>query len=387
MSGARSQSRDAAVDGLRGLMLLIIVVTHYVPTTFFSGNIARPAAAVMLAVTGYFFMKSVEREKRLGNGLPERCAAALSLLWQRHMRVWPVVAGVILLYVLLGYVDGGATTTQIHQTWPLYLGYMGNVVKMVYEGQAFPAQFWLIGAQEQFFFAALVALVLVGPGRIKGFLQAAVLVGVAARVIGCLIWMPERPALATESPFAVADAIALGMLCRLAISGGASKTRLRRVLVGAALATFLLWASLPNTYAIYFGLMPLLAALVGCIFILYLADEVRVRRLQRAMLSWPAIVLLGQMSLSLFMLHPLVNTVLNLAFAHLFRMFMPWWALAIVGPPLSILIAYGYFRLVEVPIRRLRSTRAQRADAPIESHKPERMRTMAWARSVAPITG
>jgi peptidoglycan/LPS O-acetylase OafA/YrhL len=33
---------------------------------------------------------------------------------------------------------------------------------------------------------------------------------------------------------------------------------------------------------------------------------------------------------------------------------MPWWGLALVGPPLSLLVAYGYFRAVEVPIRRLR---------------------------------
>lgn len=364
MSQVRSSSRDAAVDGLRGLMLLVIVVTHYVPTSFFSGNIARPAAAVMLAVTGYFFMKVVEREKRLSKGFGERISAGLSLLWQRHMRIWPAIAGVILFYIILGYVDPGPINSQIHHTWPLYLGYMGNVVKMLYEQHAFPPQFWLISAQEQFVFAALIALVLVGPHRIRSLLQAAVIVGVTARVIGCLLWMPDQPALATESPFAVADALALGMLCRSAISGGASRTRLRRLLVGGALATLLLWASLPNAYAVYFGLLPLLAALGGCIFILSIADEMRARRVQRAMLSWPAIVLLGQMSLSLFLLHPLVNTMLNLAFARHFGELMPWWMLSLVGPPLSVLVAYAYFRMVEVPIRQLRSSRGAESDAP-----------------------
>jgi peptidoglycan/LPS O-acetylase OafA/YrhL len=127
--------------------------------------------------------------------------------------------------------------------------------------------------------------------------------------------MPEQPALATESPFAIADAVALGMLSRIAISAGESKTRLRPGLVAAALATFVLSVSLPNIYAVYLGLVPLLMALVGCIFILHLADEVRVRRLQRSLLTSAALVLLGKMSLSLFLLHPLVNTVLTLAFA------------------------------------------------------------------------
>lgn len=351
-------SRDSAVDGLRGLTLLIVVVTHYVPTSFFSVNIARPAAAVMLAVTGYYLMMIVERDVGFSGNLAQRAAAAFRLFVQRHMRIWPAIAGVVLLYVLLGYIDQGATTTQIHRTWPLYLAYMGNVVKMLYEAEAFPAHFWLISAQEQFVLFALVALIVVGSNRIKSVLQAAVVIGVVARIIGCLLWMPDRPALATESPFAIADAVALGMLCRIAISADQSKTRLRRRLMVAAVATLLMAVTLPNTYAVYFGLMPLLAALVGCIFILHLADEVRVRRLQRTPLTSPALVLLGKMSLSLFLLHPLVNTILSLTFARLSGQIIPWWLLAMVGPPLSILVAYGYFRAVEVPIRRYRSRRS-----------------------------
>jgi peptidoglycan/LPS O-acetylase OafA/YrhL len=355
MTQARANKRESVVDGLRGLMLLIIVTTHYVPSTFFSGNVARPAAAVMLAVTGYFFMTVAERERGLTGNIFDRCRSAFSMLWQRHMRIWPALAGVVLLYVLLGYVDEGATTTQIHRTWPLYLGYMGNVVKMLYEGQAFPAHFWLISAQEQFIFAALIGLAVVGPTRFRRVLQILVVIGVLARIVGCALWMPEHPALATESPLAVADALALGMLCRIAISGGESKTQLRRRLILGALATFVIWAALPNTYAVYFGLMPLLTALIACIVILHLADEVRVRRLERAMLGWPGVVLLGQMSLSLFLLHPFVNTVINLTYAKETGQVVPWWLLSIVGPPASIMAAFCYFRVVEVPLRRARS--------------------------------
>ncbi len=351
-------NRDLTVDGLRGLTLLVIVFTHYVPTSFFSLNIARPAAAVMLTVTGYYFMMIVERDSGFAGPVRDRAAAAARLFLQRHMRIWPTIAGVILLYVLLGYVDQGPTTTQIHHTWPLYLAYMGNVVKMLFEAEAFPAQFWLIAAQEQFVLLALAALVLVGRGRIKSVLMVAVVVGVVARIVGCWIWMPDQPALATESPFAIADAVGLGMLSRIGISAGESKTGLRRGFVAAAIATLLLAVILPNTFAVYFGLVPLLMALVGCIFIFHLADEVRVRRLQRSVLTSPVFVLLGQMSLSLFMLHPLVNTILNLAFAHYAREILPWWALSLVGPPLSLVVAYGYFRAVEVPIRRLRRRRA-----------------------------
>ena len=365
---AASRKRDSAVDGLRGLMLIIIVTTHYVPASFFSGNIARPAAAIMLAVTGYFFMAVVERDPRFGGGVVERCRAILSLLAQRHMRIWPTLAGVILFYVLLGFADPGTITSQIHHTWPLYLGYMGNVVKMLYEGQAFPAHFWLISAQEQFLLITLLVMVALPVDRLQPFLKGALVVGVAARFAGCLLFMPNHPALATESPFAVADALALGMLCRTAITGKISLTKLRRTFIIAAIATFFGWAALPNTYAVYFGLLPLFAALVGCIIICLMADEVRGRKFERAMLGWPALVVLGQMSLSLFLVHPLVNTLINLTFARITGELLPWWALALIGPPLSVLVAFGYFRTVEVPIRRLRARK------PPANRKPRNVR-------------
>ena len=348
--------REDAVNGIRGLMLLIIVVTHYVPSAFFSGNIARPAAAVMLAVTGYFFMTILERDvAAFGGSFRTRLAVAGRLFLNRHMRIWPVMAVVVLLYVGLGFLDPSPTTTQIHHTWPLYLLYMGNVVKMIFESEAFPAHFWLISAQEQFVVITLIVCVIGGARNIGAFLKAAILLGVSARVVGCYFWMPTHPALATESPFAIADAVALGMLCRLAITGGESKTRLRRRVMVGILGTILVWATIPNTYSAYFGLVPFITALVGCLFILVLADDVRVRRLKGGLLASPLLVLLGQMSLSLFLIHPLVNTLANLGFARVTGELMPWWMLALFGPPLSITVAFLYFRAVEVPIRRFRA--------------------------------
>jgi peptidoglycan/LPS O-acetylase OafA/YrhL len=225
---------------------------------------------------------------------------------------------------------------------------------MIYEQNAFPAHFWLISAQEQFALVALAAVVMFDAKRLEMVLKAAVVLGVVGRIIGCLLWMPDHPALATENPFAIADAMALGMLCRLAVVGGQSKTRLRREIILGGLITAVLWATVPNTYASYFGLVPFMTALAGCYFILMLSDDVRSRRLQRGPLGSPILVGLGQMSLSLFLLHPLVNTLINLGYARWTGSLMPWWMLIMAGPPLSIAVAYGYFRSVEVPIRRFR---------------------------------
>lgn len=349
-----SSRRGAAVNGLRGLMLLIIVVTHYVPSAFFSGNIARPAAATMLTVTGYFFMMALERDlARFDGGAAQRLATLVRLFFTRQMRIWPVMAGVIAMYVGLGLLDPSPATTQIFKTWPLYLGYMGNVVKMIYEANAFPSHFWLVSAQEQFLLVALIFAAIGGPKRLPMLLKAAVVAGVLIRFGGAMLWMPDHPSLATETPFAVADALSLGMLCRMAIMGGQSRTSLRRAASIAIAILSIIWASIPNTYAAYFALVPAITALIGCQFILILADEVRVRRFERAMAGWPFLILLGQMSLSLFLIHPLVNTLLNLGFARVTGTLAPWWLLALVGPPLSILAAYGYYRAIEVPVRSL----------------------------------
>ena len=347
--------KGSAVNGLRGLMLLIIVVTHYVPSAFFSGNIARPAAATMLTVTGYFFMMVMERDLAAFDGSAgQRLRTLLRLFFTRQLRIWPVMAGVVLLYVGLGFLDPSPATTQIHHTWPLYLAYMGNIVKMMFEGDAFPSHFWLISAQEQFILATLILTSIVGARRLPALLKIAIATGITARIVGAILWMPDHPALATETPLAVADALALGMLCRTAIAGGHSRTSLRRGATIAIAGLCLLWTSIPNSYAAYFGLLPAITAMIGCLIILTLADEVRVRRVERAMAGWPFLILLGQMSLSLFLIHPLVNTLLNLGYARASGVLAPWWMLAVVGPPLSLIVAYGYYRAVEVPIRDLR---------------------------------
>jgi len=287
-------------------------------------------------------------------GAGQRLRTLARLFFTRQLRIWPVMAGVVLLYVGLGFLDPSPTTTQIHHTWPLYLAYMGNVVKMMFEGDAFPSHFWLISAQEQFILAMLVLTSIVGPARLPLLLKVAVALGITARIVGAIVWMPDHPALATETPLAVADALALGMLCRIAIAGGHSRTSLRRGATIAIAGLCLLWTSIPNSYAAYFGLVPAITALLGCLAILTLADDVRVRRVERAMAGWPFLILLGQMSLSLFLIHPLVNTLLNLGFARATGVLAPWWLLALVGPPLSLVAAYGYYHAVELPIRNLR---------------------------------
>ncbi|HEX2560228.1 acyltransferase [Phenylobacterium sp.] len=346
---------EDSVNGLRGLALLLIVTTHYVPSGLFSFNLAKPTASVLFVATGYFLTSILTRfEAQLNGGFGERARAAAAIFGLRHVRVWPVLACVIGFYVVLGLVDRGPLTSQILTTWPLYLGYMGNVPKMLFEGQAFPAHFWLISAQEQLVAIYLLVALVFGLRTLKALLWWMIPLSLGARVLGGALLMPEHPALALETPLAVADALSIGMLLGFAVRGQVSRTTLRRLAVGLGIGVLMVWAMLPNLNAVYFSLAPFGVALLACALVLTVTDELRADSVHAGLLGSPLLVVCGQMSLSLFLLHPLVNTVLTLSYPKLAGAIMPWWLLLIVGPPLSLLVSFVFFRLVEVPVRRAR---------------------------------
>lgn len=342
----------SSVDGFRGLTMLALVITHYVPPSFFSFNLAKPVVMLLVLTAGYFLASVMLSDARHLDG-PGRFGAVLRLAVMRHVRVWPAIAGVVGLYILLAIVDGGPLTGQILDTWPLYLSYLGNLPKIWFGGEAWPGHFWVIAAQEQLILFLMLLISLVGLGPVRRMLWWFVGLGVMARLIGALLYMPANPSLALETPLAIADALALGMIARFAVANHATRTRVRRIALASGLALLLVWSMLPNTNSVYFTLVPLAAALLGCALITTLTDELRAARLHR-FFAHPMIVLLGSMSLSLFLTHPLVNTVINLLFAKLTGVAIPWWLLLLVGPPASLLFGFLYFRIVETPIRRWR---------------------------------
>jgi peptidoglycan/LPS O-acetylase OafA/YrhL len=185
------------------------------------------------------------------------------------------------------------------------------------------------------------------------------------------MFMPHYPALALETPFAVLDPLALGMLARFGMDRSTLRSRLRRRIAMGLLAAIALWVVLPNWNSSYFTLTPLIAALATTLVMVLSADRVRGRGIGRAGLAAPWLVFLGRLSLPLFLLHPLVNTVLRLVFTQTTGVEMPWWLLFAVGPCLSILAAWGFHRVVEEPLKRLSASlkfrRAPLALIPVEA--------------------
>jgi peptidoglycan/LPS O-acetylase OafA/YrhL len=346
-----------AVDGLRGVAILLVVVYHYVPSRFFSFSLGKPLNAILFTIAGFFFASVLHKNSTMLNGaFGSRASALIATLKARHLRLWPVVATVVGLYALLGAIDGGTLTTQIWRTWPYYLSYLGNIPKWMFEDRAFPGHFWMVSAQEQIIVVASLVCLLFGLRGLRKALWFVLLAGIGLRAISILLFMPAHPSWALENPFVVLDSVALGMLSRFAIEEQVTRTSLRRRMLVALVSAVALWSCLPNWNVTYFTLVPLATALLASFLMVTLTDDVRGARAYQAFFGFPLFGMLGRMSLSAFLLHPFVNTVIRLVFTGYSGEEMSWWVLALVGPPLSFGAAYISWRFLEVPLRRLRDT-------------------------------
>lgn len=343
--------RSQAVVGLRGLTVIAIMAHHYMPADFFSFNVAKAFNALLITIGGYFFANAMIRETEAldSDSFIERGKASGRLFLRQIQRVWPLLAFVILLYVGLAVADGGTLTTRILSTWWLYLIDLGNVPKIIYGAEAFPAHFWTVAAQDQVILLTAFAMTAFGFTRFRNALPWIIAAGFVSRVVATLAFMPENPALALEMPWSVLDVACIGMLARLATDDATRRGAVRRGAYTAAAIVGFVWMAMPNTNASFYGMVPLAFSLLSVGLVLSATDEMRGGAMARA-ICHPWLVFLGTIGLSLFFLHPFVNTVLLLAWPKMTGALMPWWAFAVVGPMIAIPSAWAMHVVIEKPL-------------------------------------
>lgn len=349
-------TRGGAVDGLRGVAILLVVVYHYVPAHFFSFSLGKPINSILFVVAGYFFAAALLKTSRpLNQSFANRLRATGDIFVRRHIRVWPMLAIIVALYASLGFAAPSALTRQIYETWPYYVTYLGYVPRWAYEAQTFPPHLWVVSAQESLIFVLCIVAVGFGVPALRRALWVLVCAGIAFRGIGTLLFFPDHMSMALETPLAVLDPLALGMLARFELDQRTMGSQLRRVLFVALIGAIALFAVLPNWNVTYFTLAPLISALMTALVMIVSSDNVRGAKLAAAGLAHPALVFIGRMSLSAFLLHPFVNTIIRLVYTRNFETEMAWWLLFAIGPVMSFALAWVFWRLFEEPLRQLKS--------------------------------
>ena len=355
-SALKRETPGSAVNGLRGLAIVLVVLYHYIPTRFFSFSLGKPINSILFVVAGFYFAALLlKHETALNAPIRARLNTAIDLLLRRHIRIWPALALVVMFYLALSMIDSGPLTQQIRTTWPYYLTYLGYIPRWVYEGNAFPGHLWVVSAQETLLAVFFAATVLGGLQRMQRALWMLVLIGFACRLFGSAVFFPDHPSMALETPLAVLDALCLGMLVRFRLARRKTHYQLRRMLLLGVFGTGAALAMLPNTDMSYFGFAPLMTALATAFVMVLSADEVRGRRIATSALTSPALGFLGTISFSLFLLHPLINTLLRLAFTGATGVEMPWWVLFAAGVPMSVGAAWLFWRWIEQPLKAARS--------------------------------
>lgn len=352
-----SARRSDALNGVRGIAVIAIMAHHYLPPDFFTFNVAKAFNALLITIGGYFFASAILNEAPALS--PEttvgvRAGAAGRLLARQMLRVWPLLAFMVLLYVALALVDGGELTRQILSTWWLYLLEMGNVPKLIYGGRAFPAHFWTIAAQDQVLLMLALILTLGGTRALRRALPAMIVGGFSVRLAAILLFMPTHPAWALEMPYSVVDVACLGVLARFAVDDAGSRGRVRRIAYTTSVLTALVWVILPNTDAAFYSLAPACLSSLAVGVVLTATDPRRSAALASSALASRPIVFLGTIGLSIFFLHPFVNTLVLLAWPKVFGSTMPWWLFAAACPGLAILGAWGMHTVLERPLMGMR---------------------------------
>ncbi len=217
-SSSSLDQRVVALDGLRGLMTIFVVVSHYfgeVPNGVRALMVGWLAVDVFFVLSGYLVGKLILTKGGASNFL-------IVFYVRRACRTLPIYALSVLAIVgLVGLID--RPWAQAETTFPLwaYLTFNQNVFMAAHDavGHEWLGPTWTMGLEEHFYLVLPVLFLLVPRRRLVGVLwaialaavlmRAAILVFAPGRWMTTLVFLPTR-----------ADVLVCGVLGALALSAG-----------------------------------------------------------------------------------------------------------------------------------------------------------------------
>jgi len=344
--GLEGERRLPALEGLRGMMTLMVVVSHYfaeLPHGLEALMFGWIAVDMFFVMSGYLIGKLILEKKHHANFFQV-------FYLRRFLRIVPPY--VLVTVVVWGLVKALPSWTDAPVQFPLwsYLSFTQTflMVDQASVGAHWLAPTWTLALEEHFYLVIPAVLVFTPARRIVWVLLAAAVGAVALRAglsgggpraeFASLVMLPAR-----------ADILVVGLLAALIVVG--KRWEHERWLIGLRLAPLVALVSILALKMLAPDLIPLLAPTViaiGCagylLAIVRGAPEAAVHHL-------PALRFLGANSYCIYLVHMpvlgLMHGILLNATPDIATLAQGLVSLAAI--PIALLIGWGMTKLVEEP--------------------------------------
>ncbi|OIH92885.1 MULTISPECIES: acyltransferase [unclassified Curtobacterium] len=353
--------RAPALDGLRTLAILVVVLYHLHVPQFEGGFIG---VTVFFVLSGFLITTLLLGERRRTGRV------RLGTFWgKRLLRLYPALLAFVVVGLLLWNWVGdykGATFSAGEAAF-IALTYTGNLFRAFWDTtQGVFAHTWSLSMEEQFYLVWPPVLVLLATLRTR---RRWLLTGLGALVVGASVasWLSYRTPSGGATPDVyfspVLGVVPLAVGCALALLLDDARVRVLAAGLAGTVATWLGFALLVGVlvwidddwtqHAWTFGVVLPATALVSALLI---GGLVSVRSPVSAALAWTPVSWFGRrVSYSAYLWHPLVIALLG-TFA-----IGAWGTIGLVAAVLVVSIGAAY--AVEVPVERFRKRLEARSAA------------------------
>jgi peptidoglycan/LPS O-acetylase OafA/YrhL len=361
----RGRDRVPGLDGLRGLAIALVLLTHVVGTD----GAGLVGVLVFFVLSGYLITWLLLKEYEQAGAI---CLSAF--YWRRAVRLLPGLTLFLVVFVLVTVtVDVGVSGMDALRGAVLGLTYVTDFALALQVGYVPElAHLWSLAVEEQFYLLWPLSLLVLlrrraWDQRRKVFLAA--IVGAGALRIVTLALAPSLGLFVYALPTTWVDALLVGAFCAVVRTSRSTEWRRINVLVKRSEVLVLTlvvvagFALTPGSYrwaGTYLVGIPLLAAAVG-VLILGMADG-QTPRTVAFLASRPA-RLLGQISYSLYLYNSTCIMLLQ-------RVYGTGLAPRAAGLVLAVILAFLSYRFVERPILAMLSGRVVRRGKPSTTSGP-----------------
>ncbi len=358
-------NRIAGFDGLRAIAVLMVFFQHRLFGDI--GEIGHLGVLIFFALSGFLIIGILSAQRtRIESGGSRFGAELKRFLFRRTVRIFPIYY--LMLVVMSVLMAFGMASPELASGMPFHFAYLSNVwigsVLHYWPGRY--SHLWSLAIEEQFYLVVAPLLLLIAARRHRAVCVAIVAVGLVSLLAMRAEHWPEITIY--THPLTNFWLLALGGFGGLLIAREDSRLRgllgrgvsllvLAVCLVGLC-ATEPVWSGLQNPFA-----FTLVSALYGaCIAALVCAIGCCRNEMVIGLLEARWLVSFGRISYGFYLYHNLIPDLTRNRHAEaLFGGTVPMWAHAagiVASFAISLMIAVLSWRVVEAPILRMKTRRA-----------------------------